>query len=62
MPKYKIRVTYEYAVDAVDAEDALATLHIAERIKFSNADGILEIFDEDGKRVLKAQKVEKQRA
>jgi len=58
--KYKVKVSYEYPVDAVSAEDALSTLDTAIRLKFANAEGVVEIFDADGKRVLKAVKIEKQ--
>jgi hypothetical protein len=59
--KYKVKVSYEYPVDAVSAEDALNTVPIAERIHWQNAEGTLEVFDADGRRVLKAVKIEKQR-
>jgi hypothetical protein len=58
--KYKVKVSYEYPVDAVNAEDALSTLDTAIRLKFANAEGLVEIFEADGKRVLKAVKIEKQ--
>ena len=60
--KYKVKVSYEYPVDAVNAEDALKTVPIAERIHWQNAEGTLEVFDADGKRVLKAVKIEKERS
>ena len=59
MPKYKVRVTYQYPVNAVNAEDALSTVPIATRLKYVNADGTTEIINSEGKVVLKAKLVNK---
>ena len=59
MPKYKVRVTYQYPVNAVNAEDALSTVPIATRLKYLNADGTTEIVNSEGKVVLKAKLVNK---
>ena len=59
MPKYRVRIVYEYPVDAVNAEDAFATIPIATRLKYLNADGTTEIINSEGKVVLKAKLVNK---
>jgi hypothetical protein len=52
MMKYRVRVSYEYPVDALNAEDALNTVPLATRLKYMNSEGITEIFNSDGERVL----------
>jgi hypothetical protein len=61
MPKYKVRVQYEYPVDAVSAEDALKTVPIASRLNWINAEGLTEIFNAAGEKVLTAKLVTKQK-
>ena len=59
MPKYLVRVKYEYPVEAVNAEDAFNTVPIATRLKYLNADGTTEIINSEGKVVLRAKLVNK---
>ena len=59
MPKYRVRITYEYPVQAVSPHDALDTVPIATRLKYLNADGTTEIINSEGKVVLKARLVTK---
>jgi len=61
VPKYRVRVQYEYPVDAVSAEDAMKTVPVASRIKWVNAEGITEIFNAAGKKVLTAKLVTKEK-
>ena len=59
MPKYRVRVIYEYPVQAVSPHDALDTVPIATRLKYINADGTAEVINSEGKVVLKAKRVDK---
>ena len=62
--KYRVKVTYEYPVDAVSAEDALNTVPIVIKAKFAgfHGEGLTEVINADGQVVLKAELVERQRA
>ena len=58
MPKYLIRVTCTYPVDALNAEDALSTVPMVIRMRYigGHAEGVTEILDAaTGEVVLKAE-------
>lgn len=59
MPKYKVKVTYSYPVEAVSAEDALSTVPIVIRAKFIgfHGEGMTEILNDQGEVILKAKSV-----
>lgn len=45
MPKYIVKVTCSYPVDAVNAEDALSTVPVAVRIRLPTVEGLTEILN-----------------
>ena len=58
MPKYQVKVTCTYPVEALNARDALSTVPMVIHIRFfgGHAKGITEIFDAStGALVLKAE-------
>ena len=57
MPKYIVRVTATYPVDAINAEDALSTVPIAVRIKGSIAEALTEIVDASTQKVVLTAKL-----
>jgi len=59
LPDYKVRVTYTYPVQAVDAQDALSTVPIVIKARFNgfHGIGITEVINADGEVVLKAELV-----
>ena len=59
MPNYVVRVSYQYQVQAVSAEDALSTVPIVIKARFAgfHGDGLTEVFDAEGKLVLTAKLV-----
>jgi len=59
MPDYKVKVTYTYPVSAVDPQDALSTVPIVIRGRFTgfHGEGITEILNTEGEVVLKAELV-----
>ena len=59
MPDYKVRVTYTYPVEAVDAQDALSTVPIVIRARFNgfHGQGMTEVINAEGETVLKAELV-----
>ena len=57
MPKYRVRVTCTYPVEAVDAKDALSTVPMVVKMRYIGgiAEGVTEIIDAaTGEVVLKA--------
>ena len=63
MPDYKVKVTYIYPVNAVDARDALSTVPMVIKAKFAgfHGEGIVEIVNAEGEVVLKAELVAKEK-
>jgi len=61
MSKYRVKIIYEYPVDAVDAEDAFATIPLVARLKYLNAEGAAEVINSEGKVLLRAKRVDKSR-
>jgi len=59
MPDYKVKVQYQYPVQAVSPEDALATVpHVIKgRFIGFHGEGTTEILNADGEIVLKAELV-----
>ena len=58
MPRYLIRVTCTYPVEAVDAKDALSTVPMVIKMRYIgwHAEGVTEILDAaTGEVVLKAE-------
>ena len=58
MPKYQVKVTCTYPVEAINAEDALSTVPLVIRMRYINvhAEGLTEILDAaTGERVLTAK-------
>jgi len=57
LPKYRVRVTCTYPVEAVDAKDALSTVPMVVKMRYIGgiAEGVTEIIDAaTGEVVLKA--------
>ena len=57
MPKYRVKVTCTYPVEAVDAKDALSTVPMVIKMRYigGTAEGVTEIIDAaTGEVVLKA--------
>jgi hypothetical protein len=61
LPHYLVRVSYSYPVQAVSAQDAFSTVPIVIKARFAgfHGQGTTEIFDTEGKVVLKAELVTK---
>ena len=59
MPDYKVRVQYQYPVQAVSPQDALDTVPIVIRGRFIgfHGEGTTEIINTEGEVVLKAELV-----
>ena len=59
MPDYKVRVQYQYPVQAVSPQDALDTVPLVIKGRFIgfHGEGTTEIIDANGKVVLKAELV-----
>lgn len=58
MPKYTVKVTCTYPVEAVDGKDALSTVPLVIRMRYINvhAEGLTEILDAaTGEVVLRAK-------
>ena len=57
MPDYKVKVTYTYPVQAMDARDAFNTVPIMIKARFIGfyGEGMIEIINADGEVVLKAE-------
>lgn len=57
MPDYKVKVTYQYPVSAIDAKDAFNTVPVVIKGRFISfhGEGTVEILDADEKVVLKAE-------
>ena len=63
MPDYTVKVQYQYPVQALSAEDALATVpHVIKgRFIGFHGDGLVEIVNADGKLVLTTELVTKEK-
>ena len=59
MPDYKVKVQYQYPVQAISPQDALSTVPFVIKARFNgfHGKGITEVIDAEGKTVLTAELV-----